>query len=165
MGGRRARVPVFKTTRAAENVLFPDPDAEGVRLASGEPRVAAQEPRVLRALEAAPQARASLHDDASRAIQNRGEIDFDRGDPKAEHGSPPRLKGRARGRDHRLRGGAAEVHAGAAQVLAFRQRDCFSGLRERMRERNARLTASDDQDVVPRLRRHRLLRIQAVGVR
>ena len=135
--------------------LLPDSNLEERSFAPLEPGVAAHEPRVVGSLEAAPEAGPRVHQDAARAIEDRGEVDLDLRDPQAEDRRAPREMGGARRRDHRLRRRAAEIDARAAEVLPFRDRDALPGLRERVRERNARLARADDDDVERRSGRQR----------
>src|ERR1017187_10123265 len=132
---------------ARAQTFLPDSNLEEPPLAPLEPGTATHEPRVVGFLEAAPDACPRVHQDAARAIEDRREVDLDLRDPQAEDRCAPREIGGARRRDHRLRRRAAEIDARAPEVLPFRDRDALARLRERVRERNARLARADDDDV------------------
>ena len=132
------------------DILLSDAHLKDALHAPPKTRVPAQEPDLRRSLQAATQAGPRLHHDAPGAVENRGKVDFHCRDAQAEHRSPARLEGRARRSEGGLRRRAAEVDARSAEVFAFGQGHLLPGARKGVREGNAGLPSSDDQDVVER---------------
>ena len=90
---------------------------------------------------------ARLGGDAAGTLEDCGKVDVHSRNADSEFPGPPRQLGHTRRRDRGLRRRAAEVHARASGILPLGDRYAPGLLRERVGERNARLSGSEDEEV------------------
>ena len=119
-------------------------DAKSIAFAAVEPRLSGDD----FASEPMFDSRSLADDDVASALDDSPEIDLDGRNAQSEIASAARKMCHTRRSDCRFCRCASEVHARSAEVLALDQHDPLAQARQRVRQRNASLTAADDRDII-----------------